>query len=274
MAAINQQTEPAGGWSGAVLKRIGYLLLTAGVLGRAVFENGLLDIRQYDNAALLAAMQGSGQVMQLATLAIVLQGIGLCAVPLFTFALVEGMRHTANVRRYGLRVALLALASEIPYNLAFEGRWWAPDTRSPAAGLLLALLMLWLMDHYGKGENRWKSGLLQAVILAAAVLWALLLRVDHGVVIVALAAVLWLLRRSGNCWLAAAFRRFWSRRRWACCWCIFTTGRAAGPAAWPATLFIPRCCWRGGLHRCICSEAKTSYRNRKTRTENSGGLQG
>lgn len=163
-------------------------------MGRAVFENGLLDIRQYDNAALLAAMQGSGQVMQLATLAIVLQGIGLCAVPLFTFALVEGMRHTANVRRYGLRVALLALASEIPYNLAFEGRWWAPDTRSPAAGLLLALLMLWLMDHYGKGENRWKSGLLQAVILAAAVLWALLLRVDHGVVIVALAAVLWLLR--------------------------------------------------------------------------------
>ena len=190
MAAINQQTEPAGGWSGAVLKRIGYLLLTAGVLGRAVFENGLLDIRQYDNAALLAALHGSGQVMQLATLAIVLQGIGLCAVPLFTFALVEGMRHTANVRRYGLRVALLALASEIPYNLAFEGRWWAPDTRSPAAGLLLALLMLWLMDHYGKGENRWKSGLLQAVILAAAVLWALLLRVDHGVVIVALAAVL------------------------------------------------------------------------------------
>ena len=59
MAAINQQTEPAGGWSGAVLKRIGYLLLTAGVLGRAVFENGLLDIPAL-NEAISSAMGPAG----------------------------------------------------------------------------------------------------------------------------------------------------------------------------------------------------------------------
>lgn len=51
----------------------------------------------------------------------VLRAIGRIAFPLYAFLVAEGCRHTSNRERYLLRLGLLALISEIPFDLTFNG---------------------------------------------------------------------------------------------------------------------------------------------------------
>lgn len=47
--------------------------------------------------------------------------LGGVAFPIMAFLLVEGYRHTSNVRRYALRLAAFAMVSQVPYSLL-----WGP----------------------------------------------------------------------------------------------------------------------------------------------------
>ncbi len=48
--------------------------------------------------------------------------IGRLAMPLFSFCIAEGYIHTRDRKKYILRLGIFALVSEVPFDLAFEGK--------------------------------------------------------------------------------------------------------------------------------------------------------
>lgn len=62
--------------------------------------------------------------------------------PIMAFLLVEGYRHTSNVKRYALRLLLFAGLSQIPFHLAFK-----TSTLNVMFTLLTGLVTIWLHDH-------------------------------------------------------------------------------------------------------------------------------
>lgn len=94
--------------------------------------------------------------------------IGRLAFPIYCFLLVEGIRHTRDVKKYAMRLGIGVLLSEIPFDLLFFGRMtWA--YQSVMITLLLGLIaILW-----GEKKNYWIS-------LAVCFFVAEVLNTDYG----------------------------------------------------------------------------------------------
>ena len=90
--------------------------------------------------------------------------VGRVAFPLFAFMIAEGAAHTRDRRWYALRLLLLAVISEIPFDLVAGGTWLFPADQNTVFTLLLGLLAVWAGDLIcGTGSgvsygNREKTG--------------------------------------------------------------------------------------------------------------------
>ncbi|MBO5323403.1 MAG: hypothetical protein J6A88_04800 [Oscillospiraceae bacterium] len=188
MERLNEQ-RPTRGLSAAALRGWGYLFLLLGVVARAVIQNGMLNLRGVTGQQLLEALQGSNETMVLATVSLIMQALEACAVPIFAFLLVEGFFHTSNFAKYLGRVALVALVSEIPYNLAMGGGFFVTSTRNPVFALVLGLILLWFYRYYG--EKSAKNIFINIIVTLAAILWCGMLRIEHGTFTIVLIATAW-----------------------------------------------------------------------------------
>lgn len=105
--------------------------------------------------------------------------VGRLAFPIFAFQLVEGYLHTASRKRYAMRLLLLALVSEIPFDLLLSNSAFYPLHQNPIFTLLLGLWAISALDRakHSQGLGSTFRGLL---VLTLASLLAAVGFADHG----------------------------------------------------------------------------------------------
>lgn len=184
------QEKPKTGLSGDGLRAWGLIALAAGAVGSSLIQRTLLGLGGLTTTELLSLMDDS---MVLVTVALILQVVECCAVPIFAFLLAEGMEHTQNFGHYLLRVLALAVGAEIPYDLVVKGTALSLSAQNPAFGLVLGLIVLFFCRRYSGGG--FKNRFVQLAVILAALLWASMLHITYGGCIVVLALVSWSLRK-------------------------------------------------------------------------------
>ena len=220
--------EKQTGITRTALRLWGIFFLAAGIVGEAILQNRILNVDSSTNAQLLEAMSADSRIMIAATLALVLQAVQTCAVPIFCFLLVEGFQHTKDPVKYLLRVLGVAVVSEIPYNLAMSGSLWDASTRNPAFGLVLSLVILLIFKRFeGKGFGKL---MIKFIVIVAGIVWTVMLGIVEGQSCVVLVAALWAARNQKQ------FRSFVGCVAAACC-SLFSPFYLAAPMGFMAVHF-------------------------------------
>ncbi len=82
--------------------------------------------------------------------------IGRLAFPVFAFLIVNGLKHTRDVRRYACRLLLLAVLSEVPYNFMVRGKWIHFGSVNVVFTLLIGLVCLALCRIFKEKYRFWR----------------------------------------------------------------------------------------------------------------------
>lgn len=93
-----------------------------------------------------------------------MRNIGRMAFPIYCFLLVEGFMHTRSVAKYAGRLAVFALISEIPFDFAMEGKWWALENSNVFFTLVLGLLAMWAVSYIEKFHVLWQEKQLNPIL--------------------------------------------------------------------------------------------------------------
>lgn len=140
LAAQTNGSKPERGISGNTLKMIAIITMLIDHIGAGLIEP---YISLYDEG-LLKNMEAFSfhAVNRLYLLDVVLRTVGRIAFPIFCFLLAEGFLHTRNWKKYGLRLLLFGLISEVPYDLLFNGSWFYPGSQNVYLTLFIGLLTM------------------------------------------------------------------------------------------------------------------------------------
>lgn len=113
--------------------------------------------------------------------------IGRLAFPIYCFLLVEGFYYTKDVKKYIVRLGVFALISEIPFDLAFYGKIFAPVHQNVFFTLCIGLILIAFLEKNKEETNKTKKVLLDILVTFLCLLLATILRTDYifiGVVII------------------------------------------------------------------------------------------
>lgn len=191
MERLSGNTRPAGIGAGA-LRAWGLIFLMAGVAGKGLVQNALLGLGGMSMEQVFTAMNESEGVMGMVTLSLVLKAIESCAVPIFAFLMVEGYQHTSSYKNYLIRTVVLAILSEVLYNIVMGGALVDMSGRNPVWCVVLGLVVLGLfryVDEKLKGNK-----FIKIVMALAGLLWASMLKIEYGVFFMAMVLTMWVMR--------------------------------------------------------------------------------
>lgn len=191
MERLNQPTKK--GISKQQVFLFGMLFLLAGVISRSVLQNRVLHMGNITNQQLLETMSASDRAVITATIALVLQALETCAIPIFAFLLVDEYEKSKNRKKMLLYFLLAAALSEIPYNYAMCGNLFHMTSQNPVFAMVIGVAVLYFFNRYR--ENSFANVLIRIFVGMASVLWVVMLNVDHGVALLVVTMTMWLLRK-------------------------------------------------------------------------------
>lgn len=139
----------------------------------------------------------------------VMRFVGRLAFPIYAFLLVEGFLHTHDRKKYGVRLFLFALLSELPWNLEHTGTWHYVG-QNVFFTLLLGYLGLCAVERMKAPEA--KRGRCAAMLFGLLAVSAVL-RADYGCSGYGFIIMLYLLREQplyqalvGSCFLSSRWQ--------------------------------------------------------------------
>lgn len=104
--------------------------------------------------------------------------IGRLTFPIYAFMIVEGYFHTKDLKKYGKRLLLFAIISEIPFNLAMGSSLFYPLHQNVLWTFLISIgLIHW--NEKAKEKQRWKRILTGLATLCIAYIGGILTFVDY-----------------------------------------------------------------------------------------------
>ncbi|MCQ2506820.1 MAG: conjugal transfer protein TraX [Lachnospiraceae bacterium] len=163
----------------------------------AVIKNNLLG-KDFDISAWSEGLLNCTELENtLARLYYVFKALGRISFPIFCFCLVIGYLHTRNIKKYILRLAIFAIISEIPFDMAFYG----PETSSiiplftfehqnVILTFLISILTILGIDYFGtnlKGLRKQEytvrsAAVYRLLVLIIGILLSYFLKTDYSYV--------------------------------------------------------------------------------------------
>mgnify|MGYP002857740359 CR=1 FL=1 len=112
---------------------------------------------------------------------LIMRTIGRLAFPLFCFSLVESFWFTKDRKKHLLRLAMITLLSEIPFNLMERGHFFAPDYQNVCFTLCMGYIGLWLCDmDFVNGWNRFFKFIYFLTVFSLLALLNQAIHADYG----------------------------------------------------------------------------------------------
>lgn len=183
-------------YSSFTLKMIAAVMMIIGTIGVAIIQNGVLDLGNMSTAMLSEEFESYGKTFWIATASLFCRGVMSLALPIYAFLLVEGFKKTSNKKKYAIGMLVVALVSEVPYDLAMQDTWFTMYSQNPMWGIVLAFAVLYFLDNF-ENTRKFKGVLLKLLIVIAGILWAVMLNVSYGVGMIMVTAILWLMEGHG-----------------------------------------------------------------------------
>lgn len=197
-------TDGRRGLDGSTLKLIAIISMlidhiAATILERMIMARGFF-LAANDSHTLNEWMaQGSNGVLYITYT--IMRLIGRFGFPLFCFLLVEGFLHTRSKIKYAVRLFLFCLISEVPFDLAFAGKWYYPDYQNVFFTLLIGFLAMWAYEWITTHSRQGTPALLlrftgYAIVLALTFMLAEYLQTDYGGMGVLTISLMYALRKN------------------------------------------------------------------------------
>ena len=106
----------------------------------------------------------------------ILRCVGRLAFPLFAFMAVEGYLHPRSLKKYLLRLLMLAVISEIPFDLLVSGSVFDPMHQNVIWTIILGLCCIRAFENISADLKK----MLSAVVIIASLAAAIIARVDYS----------------------------------------------------------------------------------------------
>lgn len=182
-------------FSATALRVFGTLFMMSGLIG-TMMQTQLLGTGTMTGEQLMEVMANDASVASSVAICLVFYCLEACAVPIFTFLLVEGATHTSHYGKYMARVLGLAVVCQLPYNMVTTGNLMVMSSLNPVFAMVMSMIMLYFFRRFtGK---KFSHVMIKLLAVAGTFLWSNMLGISHGAICVLLTAVLWALRGRDN----------------------------------------------------------------------------